>query len=604
MPKMLLTEEDLKQPAPAEVGPVNLLVEQKASEAVLPPQHPLLQALGGVGKAAVAVPAAAGQELAQQLANLATGAINIPRRIVGAQPLAPSQVPEAPGRRTLPGRVGGVLGDILGYGGTAAAMGPLGLAESLTPLGEQAAIGGVYGATQAPEEPGKGAIVGGLAGAGLHVAGKGLGKLAQAAAKRAEVVYPRAKASLDDMLTKLRGSSSKETSAQDIYNRAAQHFEELKGTDKKGEETITQKWINPDDSVRAAYEKPMEMAQEQELKINKQPYLDALKPLKEQEIKREGLFEGGKKLDEDRMKAKEYLDQFLGLHIPTFEHVDEAKRMLNQDIRRFKRGDLRLEIASKAKQGLRDSVRKSSIDSVDEKISKLTSENKEANAEKIESLKKQKGSISDAWEKADQKYKEQQIPFMETPGGKEKSSPFYARYEKGTPTSGMVEEYLRPGKQKDQFELVNNLMHMMPDEESKNLVTYHHFRNEEGNPDAFIKKYMKLGENQKNILFNEKDKEQLDNLSKLHESNPDLFKEPAKKGGLGSMLGTGRQALGAGGIIAGHPAAGAAILGYPLLKRLGLGAIGRAAETGAATALSPTTRALIMSQYLKERGNK
>jgi hypothetical protein len=604
MPKMLLTEEDLKQPAPTVVGPINLLADQASVDKASTTQHPLLQALGGVGRAAVEVPAAAGQELAQQLSNLVTGAVNIPRRIAGAQPLSPFQVAEAPGRRTLPGKVGGVLGDILGYGGTAAAMGPLGLAESLTPLGEQAAIGATYGATQAPQAPERGAVIGGLAGAGLHLGGVGAGKLAQAASKRAEVIYPQARAALDNMLTRFRGSSSKETSAQDIYDIAAQHFEELRGKNKRDDIVGIGRWVQPEDSIRAAYAKPMEMAQEQKLKINSQPYLDKMEALKKEEIEEGGLFEGPEELDEDQVKTMNYLNKWLKLKTPTFDKVDLAKRRLNKDFKRFKYDDQRRHIAMEAKEGLRDSVRKSSIDSVDEKISKLTSENKEANAEKIESLKNKKEDISKSWEEADRKYKENLVPFMETPGGKAKSSPFYNRYAKGRPVSGMAEEYLRPGKQKDQFELVNNLMHMMPDEESKNLIAYHHFRTEEGDPAAFIKKYMKLGENQKNIMFNEQDKATLDNYSKLHESNPDLFKEPAKKGGLGSMFGLGRQALGVGGIAGGHIAAGTAILGYPLLKRLGLGATGRLAETGAATALSPTTRALIMSQLLKERGNE
>jgi len=601
MPKMLLTEEDLKQPEPTEAGPINLLAEQTAPGAALPAQHPLLQALGGVGRAAVAMPAAAGQELAQQLMNLVTGAANIPRRVVGAQPLERYQVPEAPGRRTLPGRVGGVLGDILGYGGTAAAMGPLGLAETLTPLGEQAAIGGVYGATQAPTAPERGAIVGGLAGAGLHLGGVGAGKLAQAAAKRAEVVYPQARASLDNMLTRFRGASSKETSAQDIYDRAARHFEELKGSDQEGDITGVGRWIQPEDSIRAAYEKPKEISRELGVTIDMRPYLDRMNKYKGAEAAKYARF-GEEILPAD---VKEYLEErLLKPKITTFEEADLAKQNLNDEFGRFKPDDPRRHLVLEAKEGLRDSVRKSTTDYIDENIRKLTSENKEANAEEIESLKNKKESISKLWEEADRRYKEELLPFKKTPGKKVNTSPFYMRYAKGKPVSGMVEEYVKPGAQKDQSELLENLSHMMPDEESRNLIAYHHFRNEEGDPAAFLRKYMKLGEKQKGVMFSEQDKGLLDTYSKMYKQNPDLFKEPARKGGLRDIFGTGRQALGAGGIIGGHPAAGAAILGYPLLKRLGLGAVGRMAETGAVTALSPATRALIMSQVLKERGNK
>jgi len=574
MPEMLLTKEDLQTPIEpvTEAQPINLLAAQAQPQpGITPDRQGLLSKI--LTSAPVAMPAAAGQELAQQIANVTMLPINVVRGLMGKQPQAAPQLPRAPGQETLAGKIGTLAGGGLGYAGTAEAMAPLGLAERLAPLAgkiapaaEQAAIGGVYGAGQAPTTPGRGALVGGVTGTVLHGVGRGLSKAAQKAMQRAEVVYPRSKAALDSMLDKLRGSSTKETSAQDIFDRASQHFEELEGKP----EIETARWVQPEQSIHTAYETPTKMAQEQGLKINQQPYMDKMDKIKQKEMEEGGLFDGDEELDEDQIKTMNYLNKWLKLKTPTFDKVDLAKRRLNKDIGRFKYDDQRRHIAMEAKDALKDTL----SDSLGEDP-----------------------EIKNLWETADQRYKDELLPFKKVPGGTKNKSPFYNRYAKGKPISGMVEEYLRPSKQKDPVELLNNLKHMMPDEESKDLVAYHYLRNQEGDPAKILSQYNKLGENQKNALFNKDDKQLLDSYSKLHEKNPSLFKEPTKKAPVQRGFESARTVGGLAGILGGHPDIGTLLLAYPYLQRLGAGVGGKLAGVGAQAVTSPTLRSLLIRGY-------
>ena len=579
MPEMLLTEEELKRPLD-EMAP-QMLLDTEERPAAAPKRRSMLDYLGGLTTTApVALPAAAGQELAQQLSNLERLAPLIQQATRGAtgMPVVPTvkppqiPVPQAPGRETLAGKIGGLLGGGIGYAGMGEAMGPARIAEALSPLAEQAAIGGAYGVTQAPEAPGRGALIGAGAGAGLHLVGKGLGKVAQRAMKRAEVVYPQAQAALDSMLDRLRGSSTKETSAQDIFDRASQHFEELEGRP----DIETGRWVQPHESISSAYKTPATMAKAQGVKINQNPYLDKMNKAKKTEVEEAEVF--GEDQDEDRLKMMNYLDKkLLAPKFDTFDKLDKAKRNLNKDIGKFAIGDPRRHLAMEAKDAIKDTLEKS--------LGKDT-------------------EIKDLWNEADRRYKEELLPFKKIPGGTKNKSPFYNRYAKGKPVSGMAEEYLRPSKQKDPVELLNNFMHMMPDEESKNLVAYHYLRNQEGDPGKLLAQYKKLGENQKNALFNESDKKLLDSYSKLHDKNPSLFKEPAKKTTFEKGIETTRAAGGVAGFAAGHPGVGAALLAYPHLQRLGAATGGRLAGLGERAAISPALRSLITRYLTQDRGGQ
>ena len=140
---------------------------------------------------------------------------------------------------------------------------------------------------------------------------------------------------------------------------------------------------------------------------------------------------------------------------------------------------------------------------------------------------------------------------------------------------------------------------MMPNQEAKDLVAYDYMKGTEDNPETFMKKYLKLGENQKEALFS-RHKQEIDKMAQEYKKNPALFKEPSKvKGTLVKAAMNAPKYLGLAGIASGHIPAGLALLAAPTAERAGLNLLGRRAGK---EALSPEVRSLLMSEILGKLG--
>jgi hypothetical protein len=180
----------------------------------------------------------------------------------------------------------------------------------------------------------------------------------------------------------------------------------------------------------------------------------------------------------------------------------------------------------------------------------------------LENAKKEP-SVYDAFQKADSKYINEQIPF-EVSGkvnssGISQPSSFYKLVKSQNPnTSGFISDYIKPTVKNDDSRSIDDLLKMLPDQESKDQVATFHLKDSHDkdygvSPTKLLNRYKNLGEKQRASLFPRHSNE-LDKLLKLKEIFPETF-EPSY------IPSTGYTMTKVGPIKAGLGALGGAMIG-------------------------------------------
>jgi len=182
-------------------------------------------------------------------------------------------------------------------------------------------------------------------------------------------------------------------------------------------------------------------------------------------------------------------------------------------------------------------------------------------------------SVYEALKKADNMYIEEQIPF-EVSGkasstGVSRPSSFYKLSKYKNPnTSGFISDYLKPTIKNDDSRSIDDLLRMLPDQESRDQVAAFHLKDAHDkdygvSPVKLLNRYKTLGEKQKKSLF-PRHYEELEKLSKLKEIFPETFESSyIPSTGYASTkiepLKSGAAALGGAVIGSTHPAAALSI---------------------------------------------
>uniref|UniRef100_A0A6M3J3F8 Uncharacterized protein n=1 Tax=viral metagenome TaxID=1070528 RepID=A0A6M3J3F8_9ZZZZ len=173
-----------------------------------------------------------------------------------------------------------------------------------------------------------------------------------------------------------------------------------------------------------------------------------------------------------------------------------------------------------------------------------------------------------ALQAADQRYKTEVVPFRKQ--GEAINAPktgYWKRKKSGTNQEMMWRDYLKPGAAGDNVSPLENFVKVMPEDNAKNLLLYNYLKDTEGNPTAMLAKWNKLGEGQKNLLLPE-NKNMLDQYAAL-------AKNPAYKGMFAlqpeNKIAEYGPSIGAGGaavaLFTGHPLAAVGAL-IPAIKRV------------------------------------
>lgn len=356
---------------------------------------------------------------------------------------------------------------------------------------------------------------------------------------------------------------------QELYGRAKQYYEEKMGYAKPGE----YRYIQPEQSVNSAYDAFTNAAADLKLPFNRGSFDNAVgKEIGslQSELERVGgeTTQKGSKIQQTINQLEDYKK----IRLNDFSDAKALQEDLNQDFLAARESD-------------------------DRRLTKVFHRIKEEGVKKsIDDTASQNPEIKQLLESANKQYGDIKETFSNKPGQKG-GSLFDELYyspakEKDERILNFVGEHLKPGQQKDQYLKLERLHKMLPDEESRNLVTGWALKGAK-TPEDFMKIYGKYGEEQKQLLFGA-DKEELDKYYNLFQKTKLPFKPPVE-GGEGTKifksaagayamgkylhpaLGYGAGVLGAGAMLYPKLAPKSALQRY-IAGRLGgagLGAFGR-----------------------------
>lgn len=409
----------------------------------------------------------------------------------------------------------------------------------------------------APSAPGTAAVTGGLSSVALDALSPmlgGLGQVGKAIAGKALKMSPgtqkvlrafftgeakpHLQGTVNSIMDELKGTSSPESAGQDLYNSIESRYHSLMGTpghDAPPEGSVAEAYNAVSDSAPFDQTSYNNVTNENINKINKsvahlsdtsmvkKPYLDAVNVLKD--LKSADLSTiGAAKMH------KELINTLLA--DPTTSNI---LRPALQDIKG---------------RGIFNS---------------MSSGEAGMNSGDLEALKH-----------ADQRYKNEIVPFKKANPDALKSpeSPFWKALRTGAKQNEIWNQYLKPGAARDQYDLINKFMKIAPKDEDRKLLLYNYLKDTEGSPHLMMKKWAKLGSNQKQLLLPEH-RELLDEYAKLNHIEPKAFMPEEGKHTLANLVHYGVPGVGVAHAISGSPIAGSAeaIAGWmaPAIKR----AIGR-----------------------------
>ncbi|MFA5695929.1 MAG: hypothetical protein WC917_00485 [Bacilli bacterium] len=222
-----------------------------------------------------------------------------------------------------------------------------------------------------------------------------------------------------------------------------------------------------------------------------------------------------------------------GQLLATYTDAERAKRLLTNDITdAFRNGNNRLGSALK---DIRDSVHQSVSDSV-------------AGSPVMTS------SLKDI----DKEYADLMQKYMGTTGNE---TPFNKLYHTKNPdVDTFMSQYIKPGIQGDKSTSINNLLNMLPDDESRKLAAAWWLKDAK-TPGEVMKQYNKLGVSQQNILFGDS-RGILDTLSALYKKHPAVFKEQLDINKPAGMLAQSGASIAA--FASGHPMYGSLLAARPV----------------------------------------
>jgi hypothetical protein len=474
-------------------------------------------------------------------------------QVLGQVPLYEAGGEIAGAAKILPGvaRLGEAAGAIPGVGSGLQALGR---------IGQRAAGAALGGALATPEQAGEAAkgaaAISPIADLIAGLFGKGAGAVAEVA--RAPIMttkritqkflrnfftkeaHPFVAEHFDRLMNDLRGTSSPETSNEDVYNRIKQHYDELR------EDTATRQlrgdqnvYVEPGHSVGDAYAGlPLD------LKLNKNLFTKQVNTNLNNLKQRLKVLAPTADLKKSSQDIQNILNDYKNTDLNTVGDAKILKEIINDHIRSLEPGHPLTPMLHDIKEnGLMQAIKKSYD---------------RAGPEAAELLKN-----------ADERYKNQIVPFKEIAKGK--MSPFMQRLIGKKNLDGLISEYVKPGVQKDQANLMLKLIRTIPGDQgdTRRLVAYDWFKDTDGHPAAFLKKWNKLGEKQKALLLPEY-KDELDQLSDLSKKHSSAFippKEAGLRGTLGQIAKAGSAlTLGFGGYHAGVPEVGLLPYIIPLLK--------------------------------------
>jgi len=500
----------------------------------------------------------AGQTIGQALDNAINLAAKGGRKIEEFAGIKPSGAPlnlQAP-KVAQPGtsaEVGKLLGGgaILGLGGEAAGAAKVGEAiagtgKVLPGMIERAVGGAAVAPSLAPKHPVKAALetlavspVADIATLGAsQVIGKGISAVKNKKAIVQKVLRnyfskdaaPFIKNKIDGIITDLRGSSSKETSSNDLYNRLNTYYEELgRDNSTRGPDDVPNTYVRRGNSVGDAYARvPVNLPADQSV-ISKK-ITSQIRELKSKMAP----FAATSQTKAPYQDAINQLSDIKKANIKTVGDAQQLKEIINNNLR-----DKTLNPVVKPYLiDLRDNAIKGEKGAISVGVGKSDPE------------------AAALLREADTRYKNEMVPFQET--GRGKTSPFW-KIKQGIEASDKIgSQYLKPGAQKDQQTLLQNFLKMAPPDEgaTRKLLAYDYIKDIDNKPREIMNRWSKLGEGQKQALLPEY-KDELDQLAKLHKQYPDAFKESAPAGIRGQIKGVAK--IGAGLSLAGsgHMALGA-----------------------------------------------
>jgi hypothetical protein len=470
------------------------------------------------------------------------------------------------------------VGDLLGMGTTyalggefaAPALGALGEAipamgratsaiESLPGILKAAAGGAAFGASQAPQHPIGGAFAGGITGGALPLAGGALGALGRVLLSKEGVqailrrgfgaeMNPIIKGRISQIMGDLRGSSSQATSNEDLFNRINQHYDELR---LPSDQRSTFDFVPAGSSVGDEYAKLSQMIPEGAQKPLDRDAYDKAVGNAVSSLKQRIAPLGDSVLAQNLKQAIPQIESLKNVRLNSFGDAEGIKQRLNELIgEAYDSSDVAARSLIPPLSKITDGVRQSISDSAEA-----------AGPDVAAQLKL-----------ADSRFQKEIVPFRQVLQGK--NSPFMARILGKKSTDALVPDYIKPGPEKDQAQLMENFINLMPSDNgvTRKLAAYDYLKTTEDDPVKFINKYNRLGVKQKALLLPEY-QDELENLSKLAKKYPTAFREQKLSG----VRGFGTEALGligggAAGASLGDPVAGA-LLGtaLPVAAKYGVG---------------------------------
>lgn len=453
-----------------------------------------------------------------------------------------------------------------------------GLAERGIPklaakVSERGLTGAGYGALFGAERPEAKLTLPTMIGAGAGIAAGPIGRIAGAVGKRliplGREIRPYISNKISDIMNRLKGGESKETLNRTVFDRAARYYDELLGHSNDlqnhpiGADNYA--YVHPSNSVHSNYTELHDIWGRLGLRdYNRSPYDNSIDTEINKANKALDQYRGTEGLKKGKEDLINRLEDYKKVRLNNFSDADTLKRDINTAIASTPRIN-----ATPLDRALRESLH-----NIKEGLRGTVKETSSINPE-----------LSKAWLAADQKFKNQVVPFRNI--GKT-VSPFYKNYKTGGENvDNFVKSYIKPG----QSDLLENFTKILPDDETRQLAAAEHFSGTEEDPEKFIKKYNALNEHQRATLLPEH-KGELDQLSNLYNKNKALFKKPQvslfqKPIGLMGLAGTA-----AGGIAMGHPAIGAAAAAEPFAAQ-GLARL---------LAASPAIRQRYMSGLLRPGG--
>lgn len=425
----------------------------------------------------------------------------------------------------VPGRsaeVGKLLGGgaALELGGEAAGAAKLGEAVAgarkvLPGMIERAVGGAVVAPGLVPKQPGKAALetlaVSPVADVAALGAGKAVGAIKGAIKNKSALAQsvlrnffskdaaPFIKNKFEGIINDLKGSSSKATSSNDLYNNLNTHYEELaQDNSLRGPEDVPNTYVDPGTSVGDAYARvPVGLPADQSV-INKK-ITSQVKELKDKMAP----FAGTAQAKAPYQDAINQLEDIKKSNIQTVGDAKQLKEIINNSLR-----DKTLNpVVKPYLTDLRDNAIKGEKGAISVGVGKADPQ------------------AAALLNEADTRYKNEMVPFQETARGKK--SPFWNMKTGAASPDKIGSSYLKPGAQKDQQALLDNFLKMAPPDNgaTRKLLAYDYFKDVDDNPAEIVKRWSKLGEGQKSALLPEY-KEELDQLAKLQKEYPDAFKEP------------------------------------------------------------------------------